>query len=233
MPIQQMLLGTGSSSGGGSIDPYISGYLHYHGSSAAGFGAFWQNESDGSISDLEINPTGIDAFNEYTSEIQEDADDDWTYFTIDLTGKANGRLYFYCRKATGDCTDLALDDIRFYHSDGTGYVDFDPSLSSVRDNDLWEGSTPPKPVSSYATAKANYATDNSYGNIYDNDLAARWNWDTNTTPSSCAGPSGAAPNNVSDTYYVYWEGSGNNSTNNDGSYLRWSDYYNVTTGATI
>ena len=41
MPIQQMLLGTGSSSGGGSIDPYISGYLHYHGSSAAAVPLFF------------------------------------------------------------------------------------------------------------------------------------------------------------------------------------------------
>ena len=76
--------GVPSSGGGGSSSAYISGKLHYYANGTGGFGAFWERESNGSLYDLEINPTGITAFNERTSGIQTSSSSAWTSFEIDL-----------------------------------------------------------------------------------------------------------------------------------------------------
>ena len=51
--------------------------------------------------------------------------------------------------------------------------------------------------------------------------------------SGGTGSDNAADNNNSTTYLFYEASSGGQASSNSGAYLRWNDYYNLVTGATI
>ena len=64
-------------------------------------------------------------------------------------------------------------------------------------------------------------------------VLGKWNWHRNDTGSADTGLDNAADNNDL-TYYLYFEASaGTGVVNNRGTYLRWKNYYNIITGATI
>ena len=219
-----------------TIDPYLEGKLYYYSNETGGFGAFWE-EDDGDIVDLEINPTGITAFNERTDTIQSDKTSSWTPFTIDLSSVTNiGRLYFYCRKTSGGQSykvDVALDDLKLYAGDETE-VDFDPSVASVRSNDLWQCSDSMYSFNDYAGAKSNVPANSAFVDLIEDNIAAKWQFanDTTGSRSSGTGPDNAADNNDS-TFFVYFESSTTSGDNDKGGYLRWNSQYNLTTGATV
>ena len=225
-------------------DPYISGKLFYYKAvdqhDDGGFGAFWVRSNGLIEEDVEINPSGISAFNERTSTIQTDEDvtnNPWKSFEIDLSGVTSpGRIVFYARRdASQDFkTDFALDDIKLHAENGTE-VSFDPSSSSVRTNNLWQRHDGHlTTILNYGTAKSQHPATSDWENVDSNPSGGLWGWKQGPTASDETGPDRAA-NDVSTTYYVYWEGSSSGSngfTAGGGSYLRWKDQYNLATGAT-
>jgi hypothetical protein len=215
------------------IDPYFEGKLYYYTNSSGGWGAFWE-EDDGDKVSLEVNPTGISAFNERTVTMQVNQTSGWLSFTIDLSSVTNvGRLYFYGRKGDDFTADIALDDLKLYAGDGTT-VNFDPSLSSVRNNDLWQCSEDSYSFTNYSGAKSSVPADSAFEDLIVSVNSPIWRFANANTGgrSSGTGPDNAA-NNQDSIHFVYWESSGGNTTHDKGAYLRWNSKYNLTTGATV
>ena len=220
------------------LDPYLSGkfyYWHDNGSNAGGrFGAFWDTGT--TEQNLLFTPSGQTGFYERSSRYHTNATSNWTSFTIDLSSVTSpGRVVFYAaRVGTKFNSDFDLDDITLHAANGTT-VNFDPSDSSVRSGNLWQryGSTA-KVISSYSTAKSQYPS-SGFENIPDAGVTVgKWNHITaDGGTSSGTGSDNAADNNDS-TKYLYWEGSsGGSAASGGGSYLRFNDRYNLTTGTTV
>jgi hypothetical protein len=212
----------------------ISGKLFYRSNGTGGFGAFWQR-LDGTLNDLEINPSGITAFNERTATIQTGITDAWKDFEIDLTGLGHGRVVFYGRRGSSGSNlhraDFCLDDILFTADDGTT-VNFDPSLNSVRSinyDPTWSRSNK-LTIDDYADAKSELSSVSTWSNPTTATVNATWEYEKGNTPSSYTGPKWAADGNAS-TYYVFFEAT--NSTNGYGGYLRWANYFSLSNGSEI
>tara|TARA_R100000781_G_scaffold68298_1_gene42997 strand:- start:922 stop:1710 length:789 start_codon:yes stop_codon:yes gene_type:complete len=219
--------------------PKITGhYFWRHASNTVAFGAFWE-AVDGEVYSLLFESTEGVTFkvNERADTAQTADDDPWYDFEIDLTGMPNGRLVFYVRRSNYSC-DLALDDIVFQPSFGSA-VSFDPSTQSVRDNDMWYRSgNSVLNMSSYEAAKLRYVDNDGSPAAFTDAMGSssakatlRWNYRIGSTPTGNTGPDNAADNN-NNTFYMYFEGSGNYSPSTDrGGYVRWQDFRNIETGA--
>ena len=228
---------SGDGGDGGSVasSASISGKLYYRSNGTGGFGAFWQRV-DGTLNDLEINPTGITAFNERTATIQTSSNcNDWLDFEIDLTGLGNGRVHFYGRRGSSGSNlhraDFCLDDIELTADDGTT-VDFDPSSSSVRSDSsdpTWERSNVVS-IDDYADAKSSLSSVSTWSTTNTSTSNGTWEYQKKTTPSGFTGPSRAADCSTS-TYYLLFEAT--NSSNGIGGYLRWKNHYDLSDGSEL
>ena len=227
--------GDGGDGGSGASSASISGKLFYRSNGTGGCGAFWERV-DGTLNDLEINPTGITAFNERTATIQtSSAWANWLDFEIDLTGLGNGRVYFYGRRGSSGSNlhraDFCLDDIELTADDGTT-VDFDPSSSSVRGSSsdpTWERSDVIS-IDDYSDAKSSLSSVSTWSTTNTSTSNGTWEYQKQGTPSNFTGPTRAADGNKN-TYYVFFEAT--NSSNGIGGYLRWKNHYDLSDGSEI
>ena len=91
-----------------------------------------------------------------------------------------------------------------------------------------------KVISSYSTAKSQYPS-SGFENIPDSGVTAgKWNHITEDGGTSSGTGSDNAADNNDNTKYLYWEGSsGGSATDGGGSYLRFTDRYNLTTGVAV
>ena len=214
------------------VDPKITGKLYFWAGVPGGFGAFWEN-SDGTLVDLEHEISGLSNFTERTTQIHTNATSAWKSFEIDLSGNSinNGRLVLYARK-TGNTdafkTDVDYDDVLLTTRQNTT-VTFDANLDSVFDNNLWQRSAGTEVITNYSTAKSLYSNE-TFENIgdYTNQI---WNSTTGAGGNSSGTGSSVASDDDPDTRYLYYEATGSN--NASGAYLRWTSYYNLTTGSTV
>ena len=222
------------------VDPQIIGkfyFYHDNGANAgARFGAFWDNGS--TLEDLlwQVTTYGSASWYEKSSRWNTTASQNWSSFKIDLSSVTSpGRLVIYAgRQLTRFGSDTDIDDIELLTANGST-INFDPSDSDVRSNNLWERFDGSRQIISYTDAKNDYPT-TGYENIPESTITAgKWNYVTGPGgTSSNTGSDNAADNNNS-TKYLYWEGSagGVNSLSNSGSYIRWKDRYNLVTGDTV
>ena len=200
-----------------------------------GFGVFWEEESTGNRYALDMVSSSFTTTDYQGNRLQTYITSNWTSVTCDLTGRSNGRAVFFAHKATDFRSDIQIDDVILNTMNGTA-VDLDPSQLYSTMNSQWERSTYAESMGSNSTARAQYAASNtqdSFENIATGVTVGKWNWHRNDTGSADTGLDNAADNNDL-TYYLYFEASaGTGVVNNRGTYLRWKNYYNIITGATI
>jgi hypothetical protein len=214
------------------VDAKITGKLYFWAGEPGGFGAFWEN-SDGTLVNLEHEISGLSNFTERTTQIHANATSAWKSFEIDLSGNSidNGRLVLYARK-TGNTnhyqTDVDYDDIVLTTRQDTT-VTFDVNLDSVFDNNLWQRSAGTEAITSYSNAKSLYSNE-TFENL-GTSTNQLWNSTTGEGGTSSGTGSNAASDSSSDTRYLYYEATGSAAAS--GAYLRWTSYYNITTGSTI
>tara|TARA_R100001082_G_scaffold49528_1_gene26759 strand:+ start:417 stop:1202 length:786 start_codon:yes stop_codon:yes gene_type:complete len=222
-------------------DPYISGkfyYYHMNDSNSGGqWGAFWDTGS--SLENLTmVASNGTTNWDQRNSRWHTNDSSNWEAFTISLSDVTSpGRLVFYCgRDDSKFRSDLDYDDIQLHAANGT-VVDFDPSDSDVRSDDLWQRALTTYSQTTYSGAKSSYPSGNDSSDWGDlpnppgtitNGL---WHYIKGAGGASGGTGSDNAADNNSETIYLYWEGSGGGQSSNNGmSYLRWSDRYSTSNG---
>lgn len=216
-------------------DPYISGKFYFYtdlGSYAGGrFGAFWDT---GSTEQNLTMVAGSSSWNQRTARWHSSATQNWQSFTIDLSNVTSpGRLVLYAGQDDTDFnSDVDFDDIKLHAANATE-VNFDPSESSVRDNNMWQRYNNTVATTSYSGAKSNYPS-SGWENVTEARTEGIWNYVTaNGGNSGGTGSDNAADNNNS-TVYLYREASSGSLNRNDGlSYVRWTDRYNTSSGAVV
>ena len=216
-------------------DPYISGKFYYYtdlGSYAGGrFGAFWDT---GSTEQTLTMVAGSSSWNQRTARWHSSATQNWQSFTIDLSGVTSpGRLVLYAGQDDTDFnSDVDYDDIKLHAANGIE-VNFDPSESSVRDNNMWQRYNNTVATTTYSGAKSNYPTSN-WENVPQNTNQGLWNFISGAGGASSGTGSDNAADNSNDTIYLYREASSGSANRNDGlSYVRWADRYDTSSGAAV
>jgi hypothetical protein len=219
-------------------DPYVSGkfyFWHNNGSDAgARFGAFWDTGT--TEENLTWYVSGAQNWNERNTRYHTSASQSWTSFTIDLSGVTSpGRLVIYAARFTTKYnSDTDIDDIKLHAANGAE-VNLDPSESSVRTNNLWQRYDDTKVITSYSTAKSQYPS-SGWENIPTtiSTTTGLWNHIKEDGGGSTGTGSDNAADNNDDTIYLYWEGSsGGVAQSNGGSYVRWTERYNLSTGVAV
>ena len=191
-----------------------------------GFGAFWEQEN-GTLEALTMESSSFTNGDVVAARIQTNQTSGWASVSIDLGDNTSGRLVLFGYKHSNFRSDIQVDDV-VLNCQNASTVSFDPSSSSVRTNNLWKRSTGQYGMNTNSIARTNYPT--GWENVTGTSTGGKWNWDNAGTPSADTGSDNAADNNNT-TYYVYYEATG--GQNNKGSYLRWADFRNLSSGAVI
>jgi hypothetical protein len=216
-------------------DPYISGKFYYYtdlGDYAGGrFGAFWDT---GSTEQTLTMVAGSSSWNQRTARWHSSASQNWQSFTIDISSVTSpGRLVFYAGQDDTDFnSDVDFDDIKLHAANGTE-VNFDPSESSVRSNNMWQRWDSTVATTTYSGAKSNYPS-SGWENVPTSRDTGLWNFVAGEGGiSSGTGSDNAADNNNS-TIYLFREASSGNANRSDGlSYVRWADRYDTSSGSAV
>lgn len=219
-------------------DPYVSGkfyFWHDNGSNAgARFGAFWDTGT--TEQNLLFTPSGGTGWNDRSTRYHTNNYSNWTSFTIDLSDVTSpGRLVIYAaRFSTKFNSDTDIDDVKLHAANGAE-VNLDPSDATVRSSNLWQRYNSSTAITTYANAKSGYPS-SGWENLPTPNTtdAGRWNYISGHGGGSAGTGSDNAADNSNSTVYLYWEGSdGGTNTTNGGSYIRWKDRYNTSTGDTV
>lgn len=201
-------------------------------SNMGGFGVFWQETGLGTLYALDMQCNIASTVDYQGNRLHTSDSGNWGTVTCDLAGRSNGRAVFFAHKASDFRGDIQIDDVILNTMNGTE-VDLDPSQSYANMNGQWERSTTVQSMGSNATARSEYSSA-SFEDVHATLVTVgKWNWINGATGSGETGLDNAADNNNT-TKYLYFEASaGTGAVNNKGTYLRFKNYYNITTGATI
>ncbi len=201
-------------------------------SNMGGFGCFWQETGLGTLYALDMQCDIASTVDYQANRIHNSDSSNYGSVTCDLTGLSNGRAVFFAHKASDFRSDIQIDDVKINTRNGTE-VDLDPSQSYANMNGQWERSTTAQSMGSNATARSNYSSA-SFENVHATLVTSgKWNWINGATGSGETGLDNAADNNNTTKYLYFEASSGGSASNNKGTYLRFKDYYNIITGATI